>query len=165
MGSPPNWQLLRQFAGSMTRQEFAHALEEIYLEASPYPVPWIATPDGVKIQTGREDMPQVEVGFARNGAPLAVPPRYWRRPADLPPMRDGLPLSDLHIAIDPGHIGGSYGAMEERRLSFEPGEVIQEGDLTLLTARVLEPRLKALGAESHWCVLPISPSRRRDLKR
>ena len=36
--------------------------------------------------------------------------------------------------------------MEERRLSFAPGEAIQEGDLTLLTAQVLEQRLKALGA-------------------
>jgi hypothetical protein len=36
--------------------------------------------------------------------------------------------------------------MEERHLSFKPGEAIQEGDLSLLTARVLEERLRALGA-------------------
>jgi hypothetical protein len=55
-------------------------------------------------------------------------------------------LSDLHIALDPGHIGGSYGRIEERFLSFQQGESIQEGDLSLVTAFALSERLKALGA-------------------
>ena len=64
----------------------------------------------------------------------------------MPPLKGRAPLSDVHIAIDPGHIGGGYSQMEERYLSFAPGEAIQEGTLTLTTAQVLAERLKALGA-------------------
>jgi hypothetical protein len=146
LGKVPDWNLLAQYGNCITENEFATALEEIYLEKSRYPVPWIIGPDGVKIQTGQPELPNIQIPLARRGQPLAQPPRFWKRPSELPKLNGRPPLSDLHIAIDPGHIGGGYAVMEERHLSFSPGQAIQEGDLTLLTARVLETRLKALGA-------------------
>jgi hypothetical protein len=52
----------------------------------------------------------------------------------------------MHIALDPGHIGGTYARVEERFLSFHPAEAVQEGDLALIVAQELKPRLEALGA-------------------
>lgn len=146
LGQVPDWSRLAAFAKTLTESEFTTTLRDIYLEPTRYPVPWIVGPDGVKIQTGTPDAPAVTVPFAGRSESKARPPRYWRHAAELPPLAGRPPLSDLHIAIDPGHIGGSFGVMEERHLSFQPGEAIQEGDLSLLTARVLEERLRALGA-------------------
>ena len=146
LGNPPDWTRLAAFAKTVTADEFATALKDVYLEPTRYPLPWTLGPDGVKIQTGNATEPFVTIPFASRTETKAKPPRFWRRASELPPLANRPPLSDLHIAIDPGHIGGAFGLMEERHLSFQPGESIQEGDLSLLTARVLEQRLKDLGA-------------------
>lgn len=142
----PDWNSLTSFARALSDSEFTEALKSIYLEPTHYPTPWILGPDGVKIQTGDSGTPYVTIPFASRIQPKATPTRFWRRASELPPAADRPPLSDIHIAIDPGHIGGTYGAMEERHLSFNPGESVQEGDLTLLTAQILSERLKGLGA-------------------
>ncbi len=146
LGKEPAWSDLSAYAGCLTQEEFEQALEQVYLEKNRFPVPWSVSPEAVKIQTGRADVPEQVVPLARRGEAAAKAPRYWRSADELPKLEGRAPLSDLHIALDPGHIGGSYAVMEERHLSFNPGEAIQEGDLTLLTARVLEERLKAQGA-------------------
>lgn len=146
LGREPDWNELSAYAGCLTQADFEQALEEVYLEKSRFPVPWVVSPGEVKIRTGRADLPECVVPLARRGETPAPAPRYWRRADELPALEGRPLLSDLHIAIDPGHLGGAYAVMEERHLSFQPGEAIQEGDLTLLTARVLEARLKALGA-------------------
>lgn len=146
LAKAPDWTLLKQYAKCLTREAFESALTEIYLEKTRFPMPWIVGPDSVKVQTGLPDQPFVEIPFARTAAESQKPPRYWKRVEELPRLQDRPPLSDLHIAIDAGHIGGGYAIMEERHLSFQPGEAIQEGDLTLLTAQILEQRLRNLGA-------------------
>jgi len=146
LAEAPDWTRLSQYAKCLTRAAFETALREVYLEKTRFPVPWIVGPDSVKVQTGQPDQPFVEIPFARTEAEIVKPIRFWKRADELPPLEGRPALSDLHIAIDAGHIGGGYGMMEERYLSFQPGEAIQEGDLTLLTAQVLEQRLRALGA-------------------
>jgi hypothetical protein len=75
-------------------------------------------------------------------------PRYWRTPSELPPLKADQPvLAGLHIALDPGHIGGSWARVEERWLSMNPGEVVMEGHLSLQVAKLLKTRLEALGAQ------------------
>ena len=147
LGQPPDWNQLLRYARLFTQEEFRRCLEDLYLEKTRFPVPWVIGPDAVVIQTGQPETPEVRIPFIRRGeTPAPAPSRYWRQPAEFPPLNERPPLSDVHIAIDPGHIGGPYAVMEERFLSFQPGESIQEGDLTLLTARILEQRLKDLGA-------------------
>lgn len=147
LAQAPDWSRLTQFANCLTRSDFESALQNVYLEKNRFPVPWVVGPDSVKVPTGQPEQPFVEIAFARSADQVVKPPRYWKTARELPPLDGRAPLSDLHIAIDAGHIGGGYGVMEERHLSFQAGESIQEGDLTLLTAQVLEQRLRALGAQ------------------
>jgi N-acetylmuramoyl-L-alanine amidase len=146
LGTKPDWPKLQSFHQTLTRSEFEAAMRDVYSDGSPFPPPWKLEPDGVVIKTGDPAKPEARIAFAaRAEAPLPGS-RTWRAAAEMPPLKGRLLLSDIHIAIDPGHIGGGYAKMEERMLSFAPGESIQEGDLTLTTAQVLAERLKALGA-------------------
>ena len=56
--------------------------------------------------------------------------------------------SELRVAIDPGHVGGSFGRPEGRYIEMEndPSITFQEGDLNLYTAWALEDFLKEKGA-------------------
>lgn len=146
LGTKPDWSKLQSFHQTLTRAEFEAAVRNIYYDGSPMPLPWTMEPDGVVVKTGDPTKPEARIGFASRATPPLPGTRTWRRAIELPPLKGRPPLSDVHIAIDPGHIGGGYAVMEERFLSFAPGEAIQEGNLSLITAQVLAERLKALGA-------------------
>ncbi len=151
LGPTPDWSRLEAYAGSMTRAEFEKLWKDFYSEANALPPPFEITDEALIVPTGQLVKPTVRVAFrAANESAAAsadsVVHAPWRRAKELTP-RQGRPLlSDLHIALDPGHIGGSWAVMEERFLSFRGGESIREGDLSLLTAQVLKERLTALGA-------------------
>ncbi len=67
------------------------------------------------------------------------------------------PLQGLRILIDPGHIGGSYAEMEQRILRREDGATIQEGDLNLKTALLLQKQLTHYGAKVYLTKNKLSP--------
>ncbi len=136
----------------MTRSEFEKLWKDFYGEANALPPPFEITNEALIVPTGQLQKQTVRVAFraaAGTSADVNADPTTratWRRAKELTP-RQGRPLlSDLQIALDPGHIGGSWAVMEERFLSFKAGESIREGDLSLLTAQVLKERLTALGA-------------------
>lgn len=147
LGKSPDWSTLEAFAKSMSKEEFEKAWQDIYAEENGLPPPFKITPTALEVPTGQDKQPTLVLPFRTPKEPdtAAVKPT-WRRVRDLAPLKDRPPLSDLHIAIDPGHIGGAWAIMEERFLSFRPGEAIREGDLSLLTAKVLKERLNKLGA-------------------
>ena len=70
-----------------------------------------------------------------------------RRRRNCPPVADAGPLAGLHIALDPGHLGGAWAKMEERWFQIKKAPPIQEGDMTLKVAKLLAPRLESLGAK------------------
>lgn len=147
LGSQPDWKRLEAFANTMTRAELEGALQKIYTDGSALPLPWRIEQEALIIQTGDAAAPEVRIPLAVRAEPPPYTSRTWHRAGELPPLKaDKPPLTDIHIAIDPGHIGGSFSVMEERFLSFQPPEAIQEGVLTLVTAQVLAERLRALGA-------------------
>jgi hypothetical protein len=88
------------------------------------------------------------LAFAPGGTAAGSGPRYWRRRDELPALTNpARPLDGVHIALDPGHIGGAYARMEQRYNQPDPSApAFKEGDLTLRTARVLAPALEELGA-------------------
>jgi len=146
LGTTPEWLKLQSFHQTMTRAEFEAAVNDIYSDASPLPPPWKLESDGIVVQTGDPAKPEARIAFSQKAQPPLPGTRTWRKASELPPLKGRPILSDVHFAIDPGHIGGAYSPLEERYLSFASGEAIQEGHLTLITAKVLAERLKALGA-------------------
>jgi hypothetical protein len=70
-------------------------------------------------------------------------------PAELAPAPEGRPLAGVKVALDPGHLGGSWAKMEQRFFQIGESRPVVEGDMTLRVAKLLVPRLEALGAEVH----------------
>jgi N-acetylmuramoyl-L-alanine amidase len=92
--------------------------------------------------------------------------RYWRTPEEIFLERKDadLPLAGLHIALDPGHLGGKWAAVEGRHFRIaEDDFYICEGDLALEVATLVRDQLEDLGAvvtllrESAVPVNPKSP--------
>jgi len=73
--------------------------------------------------------------------------RYWHTLGELGPAPTNRPLSGLHVALDPGHLGGEWGPLEGRSFTVDDRPPVQEGDLALRVAQMLAPRLTALGAQ------------------
>jgi N-acetylmuramoyl-L-alanine amidase len=103
------------------------------------------TDEAVTIHSDFQPAGQV-IKFATLGAPKS-PPRYWSPASLLKAAPVGKPLAGLHIAIDPGHLGGKWALMEERWYQMGTSKPVAEGDMTLRTARVLKPQLEQLGAK------------------
>ena len=150
LATAPDWSQLQALSKTLTGDEFDAAFETFYRDERRFPPPWQRDAGGVTIPTGRPDGSSARIEFRAPNAPEAQPPRYWRKVSELPKLEGRPVLSDLKIALDPGHIGGSYAVIEERRLTFHPGnpqEAVVEGDHVLKVAQLLKPRLEALGAK------------------
>jgi len=142
----PDWSQLSHFSGVLSKEEFDQAITKIYSNLSNFPLPWKTEPTALLMNTSPGVAP-VRIEFRHPGAPEKVVPKYWRTPAELAPLQPDEPvLKGVHIALDPGHIGGIYAKIEERWLSMNPGEQVMEGTLVLQIAALLKPRLEALGA-------------------
>ena len=148
LGQPPPWGQLEQYQNSITAERFLKLINEVYGPGNSYD-PWIR----IENQQARIRLRSEEEGkdfilkFATPQQSTVTPPRYWRPLEAMPPVANGSPLSGLRIVLDPGHIGGSYGPMEERSFPFEDGPPIQEGDMTLQVALYLQQKLFSLGAK------------------
>lgn len=75
---------------------------------------------------------------------------YWRTAEVIRSTRaeGALPLSGLHLALDPGHIGGAWAASEGRDFVIGDGDFrVREGELVLEVAQRVRDELQVLGAE------------------
>ena len=142
LSSPPDWNQLEKFQGTIIHDQFLHLLNDVYAVGGTANK-WIKVePDYAVIRTSGEHW--LRLKFARDSVkPI---PKYWRDSKTLPANNDR-PLAGLTIALDPGHLGGSWAKMEERWFQIGNTEPVKEGDLTLQTAKRLAPRLEELGAK------------------
>jgi N-acetylmuramoyl-L-alanine amidase len=142
----PDWSKLEALGGVLTREEFERAMQEIYTDGSRFPVPWRIEGNALVVETS-PGRPTINILFRESNQPAVRANRYWRTPSELPALKTDEPvLTGVHIALDPGHIGGAWARVEERWLSMKEGEAIQEGTMSLQVAKLLKPRLEALGA-------------------
>jgi hypothetical protein len=91
----------------------------------------------------------------------------WRTARTLPRQKRGGVLSGLKVALDPGHIGGAWAKMEERWFKVGDAMPVEEGEMTLRVAKMLAPKLRALGARVSFVREknePVTPFRPDDFK-
>jgi hypothetical protein len=166
LASEPDWTKLDQYQGTMGREEFTRLLDTVYAPGGAWKATIDIEADGAHILTTGTG--RWVLRFA-DGGRAAAPPRYWKPLDELPPNRlRQLPLAGVTIGLDPGHLGGDWAKMEERWFQVGAGTVpVAEGDMTLLTARLLAPKLEALGAKVvfvHNAPGPITKLRPADLR-
>lgn len=163
----PEWARLDPYQGVVTRAEFELLLTTVFTCSDAWRGMIKVDDSAARIDTGRPAPDSIYQLRFRSGSPAAPAPRYWRAASELPPAPVGKPLDGVRIAIDPGHIGGEWARVEERDLVVPGQAPVREGDLTLAVARLLKPRLEALGAS---VVLvrengePVTPLRPADLR-
>jgi len=147
--TPNPWFPIDLYQGTITRQQFEQKLHSLYDPFSAFPAYLDINDSRVVIYPSPQErqIPQFVLEFAPPNQPRA-PMRWFRTPAEVRTMSHPLdgPLNGLRVAIDPGHIGGPWAQMEGRSTRYNGSAPVQEGDLNLITARLLKQELTAMGA-------------------
>ncbi len=146
LGSKPRWSVLEHYQQTITHDEFAHLINDVYCTHGFAPDLVEMNDKTARILINRETQKFFTLQFAANSADRNPVPRLWRPAKSLPQAPREKPLSGVKIALDPGHLGGNWAKMEERWFQVGGSKPVQEGDLTLRVARLLAPRLRELGA-------------------
>jgi hypothetical protein len=147
LGSKPKWSVLEHYQETLTHDEFAHLIYDVYCTHGFAPDLIEIGEKTARILTNRETQKSFTLRFAESDAAREPVPRLWHPAKSLPHAKADKPLSGLKIALDPGHLGGNWAKMEERWFKVDNTQPVQEGDLTLKVARLLAPRLRELGAK------------------
>src|SRR6202045_420813 len=167
LGSRPRWEVLERYQGTITRDEFANLVQNVYCtQGLPADMITIGQ-DSARILMNREAQKFVTLRFAADDSSRKRVPRLWRPAVELGPTKSDKPLAGLKIALDPGHLGGKWAKMEERWFQVENSSPVQEGDLVLRVARILAPQLRKLGAQLSFVrrnAEPVTPKRPDDFK-
>ena len=147
LGSKPQWHVLGHYQQTITHDEFAHLINDVYGTHGFAPDLIEIKDDTARILMNRDTQQFFTLRFVAGTDAQKLVPRLWRSAKSLPPARRDKPLSGLKIALDPGHLGGKWAKMEERWFQVGDSKPVQEGDLTLCVARLLATRLRELGAK------------------
>ena len=165
--TPNPWFPIDLYQATITRQQFEQKLHTLYDPFSAF-TPYLDINDSrvvVYPSPTERQVPQFVLQFAPPNQPVA-PMRWFRTPAEVRATSHPLdkPLNGLRVAIDPGHIGGPWAQMEERSTRYRGSAPVQEGDLNLITGRLLKQELTDMGAsvyvvrDSNEPVTPYRPS-------
>ena len=167
--TPNEWFPLDLYQATITRQEFEQKLHTLYDPFGVFPAYLDINDSRVIIYPSPTErrVPQFVLQFAPPNQPKA-PMRWFRTPAEIRAEQHPLdkPLSGLRVAIDPGHIGGPWAQMEERSTRYKGSAPVQEGDLNLITGRLLKQELTNLGATVFVVrdsTEPVTPYRPNDM--
>jgi len=146
LGAHPRWNVLERYQETITHDEFASLIENVYCTHGFAPDLIAINDKDARILTNRDAQKFFTLRFAKDKASAEQVPRLWQPAKSLPPAKPTKSLSGLRIALDPGHLGGKWAKMEERWFQVGDSPPVQEGDLALRVARLLAPRLRKLGA-------------------
>ncbi len=154
LATTPDWNHLLQYSGTISERRFRFLLDTVYAYDGAYNG-WISLDEGYALirKCVGDDEGSLRFRFGELDQPgdayigKRSTPRYWRTRRELPELTPHLPLRDVRITLDPGHIGGAFAKMEERWFRIGEDPPIREGDLNLTVARILQCRLTSLGAD------------------
>ena len=167
LGRAPDWRELEKYQGTITQDEFVHLLDDVYCTRG-YSAELIKIePEEARILTKSGTQDYFVLHFAKNATDRLPLTHWWTEPRSLPPPTAGKPLAGFRIALDPGHLGGTWAKMEERWFKIGDAAAVQEGDMTLRVAKMLKPRLESLGAKVTLLrenAEPITPYRPSDFE-
>jgi N-acetylmuramoyl-L-alanine amidase len=167
LGRAPDWSELEKYQGTITHDEFVHLLDDVYCMPG-YDAELIKVePEEARILTKSGTRDYFVLHFAKNAADRLPLTHWWTAPRSLSTPTAGKPLAGFRIALDPGHLGGTWAKMEERWFKIGDAAPVQEGDLTLRVAQMLKPRLASLGAKVTLLrekAEPITPYRPSDFE-
>jgi hypothetical protein len=148
--TPNPWFWLERYQRTITRAEFENKLRTLFDPFGGLQPFLVVTDDAALIYPDKEhrDPPQFRLEFARRSEERRPWSHSFRTPTEFRalPKNPAKPLEGLRIALDPGHIGGKWGPIENRSTLYRGLGRIQEGDLNIITAGLLRSRLTALGA-------------------
>ncbi len=147
LGATPDWSTLDRFQESITRDDFTRLINEVYCTHGIPPDVFTIGAESVQVLANKESQAYWTLRFAKDEASRKPISRSWMTGETLPPQKPDKPLSDLRIALDPGHIGGKWAQMEERWFKIGDAPPVQEGDMTLQVAQLLKTKLEELGAK------------------
>ena len=147
LGSRPRWNVLENYQETITHDEFAHLVNDVYCTHGFSDDLIKIDNDSARILENHDANTFFTLHFAADDASRKPVPRLWRPATSLPLANQNKPLSKLRIALDPGHLGGKWAKMEERWFRVGDSAPVKEGDLALRVARMLAPRLRKLGAK------------------
>jgi hypothetical protein len=167
LGRKPDWSELEKYQATITHGEFVHLLEQVYGTHGYNPELIKIEPDVARILTISGTQDYFVLHFAKSEADRSPISRGWTAPSALPAQAGTRPLAGLHIALDPGHLGGTWAQMEERWFKIGDAPPVQEGDMTLHVARLLARRLQSLGAKVSLLrekTEPVTPYRPSDFE-
>lgn len=167
LGQQPNWTTLDLWQDTITRDDFRYLLKEVYTTDDSWKRFITIHPDHAIIRT---DTSVPGATYRLNFASIlseASPNRNWNSVGELPPGTEDKPLAGVHIAIDPGHIGGDYAKIEARWFQIKDNPPVKEGDMTLLTGKIIKEKLIKLGAKVYLIRgsnKPVNPKRPDDYR-
>ena len=167
LGSHPKWSVLEKYQETITHDEFAHLIQDVYCTHGFGPDLIKIDNDSAQILTNRDPQKFFTLRFAKDEESRRSIPRLWLPAKSLPQAKPEKPLAGLRIALDPGHLGGNWAKMEERWFQVGDTKPVTEGDLTLKVARILAPRLRKLGAKVFFVknsTEPVTSKRPGDFK-
>ncbi|MDQ6624208.1 MAG: N-acetylmuramoyl-L-alanine amidase, partial [Verrucomicrobiota bacterium] len=167
LGKTPDWTTLEKYQETITHDEFATLLRDVYCTRGVSEELIRVEPEVAHFLIDRDAATWFTLRFAPNETSRKPFTTTWRRAAAMPKIKPGHELSGVKIALDPGHIGGRWAKMEERWFQVGDGKPVQEGDMTLLVAKLLAAKLRALGAKVTFVrghTDPVTPKRPDDLR-
>jgi hypothetical protein len=163
LASKPRWNYLDRYQKTITRDDFVRLLDTVYATRGYGDLITLGH-DSARIVEDRAANKFFELRFSKN-EPRKVPRHYWRRIGQLHSAKK--PLAHFNIALDPGHLGGSWAKMEERWFQVDDKSPVEEGELTWRVAKILASKLRALGAEVSFVrrhAQPMTPLRPDDFR-
>ena len=145
LAEAPRWSDLEPFQKTITRADFLRLLDTVYAPGGAWKECIEVGATSARIHQPGERGMDFQLEFAPSAAAAAPVPRYWTAPGARKSV-PGKPLAGYTIALDPGHLGGSWAKMEERWFQIGDAAPVMEGDMAWITAQHLAERLQALGA-------------------
>lgn len=166
LAAKPNWSWLDRYQRTITHDQFLRLLNDVYATRGYDDL--IQIDDNEARIRKEEGSDEFFVLHFANREPREQPAHFWKQ-LDIPSSRATRkrPLAGLQIALDPGHLGGQWAKMEERWMKVGEQPPIEEGEMTLRVAKILAPKLRALGAEVSFVrskTEPTTPKRPDDFR-